>query len=90
MSRLVPAVPPVRLRSSLSFLTVASVFFRILVLASEHSLPVRAALWNDPLNWHTRDGHTLQERKREWREETIFPEVSAHGRGAHEDLCERR
>jgi hypothetical protein len=30
-------------------------------------------LWNDPLNWHTHDGHTLRERKREWREESDIP-----------------
>jgi hypothetical protein len=27
-------------------------------------------LWNDPLNWHTRDGRTLRERKRAWRDES--------------------
>src|SRR5215831_13580438 len=26
--------------------------------------------WTDPLNWHTGDGHTLRERKHEWREES--------------------
>jgi hypothetical protein len=26
--------------------------------------------WNDPLNWHSRDGHTLRERKQEWKEES--------------------
>src|SRR5258708_39348627 len=29
--------------------------------------------WNDPLNWHTRDGHTLRERKQQWREESDIP-----------------
>jgi hypothetical protein len=29
--------------------------------------------WNDPLNWHTRDGHTLRERKQRWREESDIP-----------------
>ena len=29
--------------------------------------------WNDPLNWHTRDGHTLRERKHQWREESDIP-----------------
>ena len=33
--------------------------------------------WNDPLNWHTRDGHTLRERKHEWREESDIPGSSS-------------
>jgi hypothetical protein len=33
--------------------------------------------WNDPLNWHTHDGHTLRERKHEWREESDIPVSSS-------------
>jgi hypothetical protein len=29
--------------------------------------------WNDPLNWHSRDGHTLRERKHQWREGSDIP-----------------
>ena len=46
--------------------------------------------WNDPLNWHSRDGHTFLERKAR-AQETLFSEVPAHGCGAHGDLrgCRR-
>jgi len=37
----------------------------------------REAKWTDPLNWHTRDGHTLRERKREWRDESDIPGSSS-------------
>jgi hypothetical protein len=37
----------------------------------------RKQYWNEPLNWHTRDGHTFRERKREWREESDIPESSS-------------
>ena len=36
-------------------------------------LDVEAKKWNDPLNCHTRDGHTFLERKREWREGSDIP-----------------
>jgi hypothetical protein len=42
--------------------------------------------WNDPLNWHSRDGHTLRERNTSGEKEAIFPEVLARGRRADEDL----
>ena len=37
----------------------------------------RVNFWTDPLNWHTRDGHTFQERKREWRDESDIPGSSS-------------
>jgi hypothetical protein len=47
--------------------------------------------WNDPLNWHTRDGHTLWGRGSASAEKkALFAEVPAHDRRAHEDLRERR
>ena len=46
-------------------------------------------MWNDPLNWHTRDGHTFRERKGR-AQETVFPEVPAHGCRADGDLRGRR
>jgi hypothetical protein len=33
--------------------------------------------WSDPLNWHTRDGHTFREGEREWREESDIPGSSS-------------
>ena len=33
--------------------------------------------WTAPLNWHTRDGHTFRERKREWRNESDIPGSSS-------------
>ena len=48
--------------------------------------PIRTGdTWNDPLNWHTRDGHTFRERKAR-AQETVFPEVPAHGCRADGDL----
>ena len=38
-----------------------------------HAFLLHDKKWNDPLNWHTRDGHTLRERKQQWREESDIP-----------------
>ena len=36
-------------------------------------MDIRSPQWNDPLNWHSRDGHTLRERKHQWREGSDIP-----------------
>jgi hypothetical protein len=46
--------------------------------------------WNDPLNWHSRDGHTLRERNTSGEKKAIFPEVSTRSCRADEDLRKRR
>src|SRR5229473_2588141 len=51
-----------------------------LLLYYQWTVPDTSALeikWNDPLNCHTRDGHTLRERKHEWREESDIPGSSS-------------
>src|SRR6202050_3113974 len=63
---------------------------RIPSLLAPISAIFRPIGWSDPLNWHTRDGHTFRGGNASGEKKAIFPEVPAHSCRAHEDLRERR
>jgi hypothetical protein len=60
-------------RRLLSGLLCAAWCFPATVFAQDVDASAIRENWNGPLNWHTRDGHTLRERKHQWREGSDIP-----------------
>jgi hypothetical protein len=70
-----PVRAPERVKEEM-FVRIGSIDQWITIKGDDRNNPVVLFLhggWNDPLNWHTRDGHTLRERKQRWREESDIP-----------------
>jgi hypothetical protein len=55
------------------FIESRSRYWNIVVPTTVGIHPGNWEQWNDPLNWHIGDGHTLRERNHRWREESDIP-----------------
>ena len=51
-------------------------------------LGVQLDAWTEPLKWHTKSD-TVSGKGNDSEEKEILPEISAHGRGADEDVRKR-